>query len=138
MRRTGRGPELVWIHGLGESSTSFDPVIARMPGFTHVLCDLPGYGRSAWPDEPMGLPPRSRIISRDGSERRRLLIGHSMGGVLATLVAERGVARAIVDVDGNLSRGDCTFSARAIAYSEAEFSPCYRFQSASLSGARTR
>ena len=120
VRRTGSGPELVWIHGLGESSTSFEPVIARMPGFTHVLCDLPGYGRSAWPDEPMGLPAVADHLAR-WLGAPATLIGHSMGGVLATLVAERGAARAIVDVDGNLSRGDCTFSARAIAYSEAEF-----------------
>ncbi len=55
VRRTGAGPELVWIHGLGESSTSFDPVVARLPRFTHTLVDLPGYGRSAWTAEPQGL-----------------------------------------------------------------------------------
>jgi pimeloyl-ACP methyl ester carboxylesterase len=36
-----------------------------------------------------------------------------MGGVLAQLVAERGAASAIVDIDGNLTRGDCTFSLQA-------------------------
>jgi pimeloyl-ACP methyl ester carboxylesterase len=44
-----------------------------------------------------------------------------MGGVLATLVAERVAVRAVVNVDGNLSRGDCTFSARAAAYTREAF-----------------
>ena len=45
VRRIGSGPHVVWIHGLGESSTSFDPVVAGMPGFTHVLPDWWGvYG----------------------------------------------------------------------------------------------
>ena len=42
VRRAGAGPRVVWIHGLGESSVSFEPVVAAMPGFTHVLVDLPG------------------------------------------------------------------------------------------------
>ncbi|MBC7976144.1 MAG: alpha/beta hydrolase, partial [Myxococcales bacterium] len=55
------------------------------------------------------------------SDRRPALIGHSMGGVLATLVAERVAIRAVVNVDGNLSRGDCTFSARAAAFTREDF-----------------
>lgn len=116
VRRIGSGPELVWIHGLGEWSPSFDP-IARHPslaGWTHVLVDLPGYGRSprAAPDtlEPLGALLAAWLAERPPA----VLLGHSMGGVLATFAAERCAARAVIDVDGNLTRGDCTFSARAI------------------------
>jgi pimeloyl-ACP methyl ester carboxylesterase len=49
------------------------------------------------------------------------VIGHSMGGVLATLIGERDVARAVIDIDGNLSPGDCNFSARAAAYAYDDF-----------------
>jgi pimeloyl-ACP methyl ester carboxylesterase len=41
--------------------------------------------------------------------------------VLATLIAERIAVRAVIDVDGNLSRGDCTHSAQAAAYSLDDF-----------------
>ncbi len=127
VRRFGKGPEVVWIHGLGEWSVSYD-AIAQHPelaDFAHTLPDLPGYGRSPWPATlPEGdsiehiadhlaawLAPRPPAV----------LIGHSMGGVLATLVAERVPARGVVDIDGNLSRGDCSFSARAAAWSLDEF-----------------
>jgi pimeloyl-ACP methyl ester carboxylesterase len=116
------GPRVVWLHGLGESSVSFEPVIAKLPGYTHVLVDLPGYGRSPWPEAATGLPALADHLARWLDEDPpAIVIGHSMGGVLATLIAERTAVRAIVNIDGNLSRGDCTFSAQAEAYSLAEF-----------------
>ena len=122
VRRLGTGTELVWIHGLGESSTSFEPVVAKLPQFAHTLIDLPGYGRSAWPAEPFGLEALADHLAAWLKQRPlATLIGHSMGGVLAVMLAERGAARAIIDIDGNVTRADCTFSAQATAISEAEF-----------------
>lgn len=123
VRRSGDGPEVVWIHGLGEWSLSFDPLVAHpaLAGFSHVLPDLPGYGRSPWPDQPEDLERVADRLAAWIGDRRPALIGHSMGGVLATLVAERAPVRAVVDVDGNLSRGDCTFSARAAAFTREAF-----------------
>src|SRR3569832_2804413 len=122
VRRLGTGAELVWIHGLGESSTSFEPVVAKLPQFAHTLIDLPGYGRSAWPAEPFGLEALADHLAAWLKPRPlATLIGHSMGGVLAVLLAERGAARAIIDIDGNVTRADCTFSAQATAITETEF-----------------
>ncbi|HEY4243150.1 MAG TPA: alpha/beta hydrolase [Kofleriaceae bacterium] len=120
VRRWGEGPELVWIHGLGESSTSFDPIARAMPGFTHVLPDLPGYGRSMWPDAPVTLEALAAHLAGWLKAPARI-VGHSMGGVLAVLLAELGAAAAIVNVDGNISIGDCNFSGAAAAYSPADF-----------------
>jgi pimeloyl-ACP methyl ester carboxylesterase len=123
VRRFGSGPELVWLHGLGEWSSDFDPIATHpaFTGFAHVMPDLPGYGRSPWPEV---LEDLERLADRLASwlgGSRPALIGHSMGGVLATLVAERIAVRAVVDVDGNLSSGDCTYSATASAYSLDDF-----------------
>src|SRR5581483_9353316 len=109
VRRFGAGPELVWIHGLREWSVSFEPVVAhaRLAGYRHTLVDLPGYGRSPWPegapDDLARLADRlaAWLTARGGA--KPVVIGHSMGGVLATLLGERQVARAVVDIDGNLS-----------------------------------
>jgi pimeloyl-ACP methyl ester carboxylesterase len=130
VRRSGSGPELVWLHGLGEQSRSLDAIAAHpaLAGFAHVLIDLPGYGRSPWPDggaHPDDLADdleqlADRLAGWIG-DRRPALIGHSMGGVLATLIAERIAVRAVIDVEGNLSRGDCTHSAQAAAYSIDDF-----------------
>jgi pimeloyl-ACP methyl ester carboxylesterase len=120
VRRCGDGPEIVWIHGLGESSTSFLPAVDELDGFSHTLVDLPGYGRSAWPDEPIGLAELAKQLA-GWLPRAAVVIGHSMGGVLATMIGELGAAAAIVNIDGNISRGDCTFSGKASAWSERDF-----------------
>jgi pimeloyl-ACP methyl ester carboxylesterase len=156
VRRFGTGPEVIWIHGLGEWSQGFDAVAAHpaLAGFTHVLPDLPGYGRSPWPDgddgdegdegdddradaragdradDPAGDRAddpaeglerlADRLVAWLGN-RRPALIGASMGGVLATLIAERVAVRAVIDIDGNLSLGDCTFSGKAAAYALDDF-----------------
>lgn len=123
VRRAGSGPELVWIHGLGEQSRSLDAIAAHpaLAGFGHVLIDLPGYGRSAWPERPDGLEALADRLATWIADRRPVVIGHSMGGVLATLIAERTALRAVIDIDGNLSRGDCTHSALAAAYTLDDF-----------------
>lgn len=120
-------PQIVWIHGLGERASCFDAAVARLAGFSHVLPDLPGYGDSQPPvlhegdsladtaqhlaDWLTSWPVRSEAI----------LAGHSMGGVLATLIAERIPVRGVIDIDGNLTRGDCTFSAEAAGFSLPAF-----------------
>jgi pimeloyl-ACP methyl ester carboxylesterase len=120
VRRVGAGPEVVWIHGLGESSLGFDATAARFAGFTHVLVDLPGYGRSAWRDTSLD-ELAGELATWLAKRAPAILIGHSMGGVLATLIAERTTVRAIVNIDGNLSPGDCTFSAQAGGYTAEDF-----------------
>ena len=127
VRRVGVGPEIVWIHGLGEWSVSFDAIAHRaaLAGYTHVLPDLPGYGRSPWASLDSTRDSLEVLADRLAAwlERRTppVLVGHSMGGVLATYVAERIPVAGLVNVDGNLSRGDCTFSAQAVAYPLDEF-----------------
>jgi pimeloyl-ACP methyl ester carboxylesterase len=132
MRSWGTGIDLIWLHGLGEQSSSFDP-IARHPAlarFTHVLVDLPGYGRSRWPDRmPAGdslvhvAVRLARWIDQRPADDQNLpvLIGHSQGGVIATLVAERTAVRGVVNIDGNLTIGDCTFSKTAAHYTTGDF-----------------
>jgi pimeloyl-ACP methyl ester carboxylesterase len=118
----GRAPRVVWIHGLGESSVSFEPVVAKLRGYQHVLVDLPGYGRSPWPEVAKSLPDLAQQLAGWlDEEAPATIIGHSMGGVLCTMIAERAAVRAVVNVDGNLTRGDCTYSAQAAAYALEDF-----------------
>jgi pimeloyl-ACP methyl ester carboxylesterase len=84
-------PALVLLHGLGEDSTGWDEVAAAFAGqFRVIAVDLRGHGRSAWPgtyslalmrDDVLGL------VDELGLDRVTLM-GHSMGGAVAFLVAE--------------------------------------------------
>jgi pimeloyl-ACP methyl ester carboxylesterase len=120
--RRGRGgpPPLVFIHGLGESGLCFDGVLAepRLERWRRLAPDLPGYGRSAWSDEPLSLPQQADRIAdwlATKEEGEAVVVGHSMGGVVALLLAERHPERvaAVIDVEGNKSPPDCVFSGQA-------------------------
>lgn len=85
------------LHALGGSGASFDAVASRLGDDVRlVTIDLPGFGDAA------SLPGRTVTemadhvlarIHRDGSSRW-LILGHSMGGKVASVVARRAVAGA--------------------------------------------
>jgi pimeloyl-ACP methyl ester carboxylesterase len=112
---------LLWVHGLGESGLCFERIAAHpeLAAVRQLIPDLPGYGRSAWSAEPLSLTGQADLLARWLSSRGEgpvVLAGHSMGGVLGTIFCERhpGAVRAFVNVEGNLSPGDCVFSGQAV------------------------
>jgi pimeloyl-ACP methyl ester carboxylesterase len=117
-----RGRTLLWLHGLGESSLCFEAIVdhPRLAGFASVAPDLPGYGRTPPRPTPPSLPALADLLAewlRARGGPPPVVVGHSMGGVLGVLLAERhpGAIAALIDVDGNVSPGDCTYSGRAAA-----------------------
>ena len=130
VRRYGDGDKvIVFLHGLGEAGGIFDDLLAtaelQRPAYTNVVPDLPGYGRSAWPAVPASLGELADQLAAwlSGFSRPPLVVGHSMGGVLSVLLAERtpAVVRAIVNIEGNVSLGDSTFSGRVAAWSPDDY-----------------
>lgn len=105
--RTGTGPSVVLVHGFGSSIYTWKDVIPGL-ALEHdvVALDLPGFGQSEQPadlsfrDLPsavLGLMDHLRI-------ERAALVGNSMGGAAAVIVAgthpERVTALVLVDAAG--------------------------------------
>lgn len=127
-RAVAGAPRLLWIHGLGESGLCFEAIAAHpaLAGTAALILDLPGYGRSERPATPLTLAATADRVADWLKSRRAapvIAVGHSMGGVLGVLLAERhpDIVDGLVDVDGNVSLGDCTYSARAAAFDAAGF-----------------
>ena len=122
---SGERGDILWVHGLGESGLGFEGLIThpRLSGFRHWVPDLQGYGRSPWPNKPLLLEQHAERLAAFLTERPTILVGHSMGGVIGQMLCERSPEqiRAFVNVEGNLSLGDCTVSARAAAHSAQGF-----------------
>jgi pimeloyl-ACP methyl ester carboxylesterase len=99
-------PPIVLLHGGNQTAHSWDMVSLALSSQYHILAlDQRGHGDSEWPRDgersrhAMASDVR-RIIESENIERP-LVIGHSMGGIVAmTLVAAHpGIARKVVLVD---------------------------------------
>jgi 3-oxoadipate enol-lactonase len=84
-------PPLVLVHALGENSTDWEQVI---PAFVHsrrvYALDLRGHGRSDWPgDYSLELMRADVLRFLDTLGLGHVdLIGHSLGGIVAYLLAQ--------------------------------------------------
>ncbi len=91
--RTGSGPPLVLLHGVGHHWQAWEPVIERLAGeFDVIACDTPGFGRSAplhggiEPTIPAYVDAFEWFFAELGLERPHVA-GSSMGGGLALELA---------------------------------------------------
>lgn len=88
---SGRGAPIVFIHGLLDSSESYVEIAQKMPR-PAVLIDLPGFGQSDF-DESLegfnGWVKAVRKTIRREIKGRYFLVGHSLGGAIASSVAEK-------------------------------------------------
>lgn len=100
---TGKTP-LVCIHGWGCNSGQFHDVARLLaPSFRIFLPDLPGHGRT-----PLGsfVPTFENYANalvdfiESLGPNPPVLLGHSMGGVLALIAASKTEVAAIVNLDG--------------------------------------
>ena len=88
-------PVLFLLHALGGSARSWDGVVAVLgTEFEVVAIDLPGFGDApaAADLSVAGMADHVTDIVRIRGASRWLLIGHSMGGKIATIVASRALA----------------------------------------------
>lgn len=126
----GRDPVLVFLHGLGSASSSYFPravVHPRLRDHRALLIDLLGYGYSDRPDGfDYTMEGQAGIVVslfRDLGVSGSVLVGHSMGGSIAILVAAAAprLVDRLIAAEGNLDPGPGTVSGQITAMSEEEF-----------------
>lgn len=96
---------------------SFDRlgVLSCFEGFRILAPDLPGYGESPRPAAVHTLDQLADGFAAalaESADDPPVLLGHSLGGTLAQLIAERCPERlrAVVNVEGNTCLNDCAVS----------------------------
>jgi pimeloyl-ACP methyl ester carboxylesterase len=83
-------PPMVLLHGLGDSAADWDTVLPDLAGTHHVhALDLRGHGDSSHPGDYSFELMRDDVLAflDAAGIARCVLIGHSMGGVVAALIA---------------------------------------------------
>lgn len=97
----GAGTPVVFLHGLGSNRRRWDPIIEQLPvSWRCVAVDLPGHGESPAEgcDTASALGAVHELVVGLGIERP-IVVGHSLGAVVALLYAVVHPARAIMAVD---------------------------------------
>lgn len=88
-------PRIIALHGAGLNAHSFDPMLTSLAQPALAL-DLPGHGRSSWREDadygPVALatdlvPALAQLAPERTQPTPLALVGHSLGGLTATLIA---------------------------------------------------
>jgi pimeloyl-ACP methyl ester carboxylesterase len=100
----GTGPDVLLIPGLASGPGVWGGTIAAVPGYRYHLVQVRGFAGLS-PDlnrtGPLIAPLADEMARyvREAGLKRPAIIGHSMGGTLAMMLALRGVARRVMVVD---------------------------------------
>jgi pimeloyl-ACP methyl ester carboxylesterase len=122
--RDGIGIPLVFLHGFGSTKEDYADVV-RQPSLSDrpvLAYDAPGCGETTCSDlSAVSIPflVSVTIAVLDAHHIDRcLLVGHSMGGLTALLIADRDPAwmPGFVDIEGNLAPEDCFLSRQIISH----------------------
>ena len=104
----GTATPMLLIHGLGDEADTWRHLITPLSADRRVVAlDLPGFGRSDKPERPYTIPFFQNIVIElldTLAIQRAILIGHSLGAVLAHSVALNYPERVerLILIDGSL------------------------------------
>lgn len=108
---SGSGPLLVLIHGITENRHVFDPLLPLLePHYRVLAVDLRGHGDSPSADDyPLDVMAAdvADVVARldadpDDPGHAPMIVGHSLGGIVAAAYAAGHPVRGVVNIDQSL------------------------------------
>ncbi|MCX6584156.1 MAG: alpha/beta fold hydrolase [Candidatus Aminicenantes bacterium] len=114
---------LLFVHGLGETGACFREVFqdSRFDEFNLLAPDLVGYGKSSRP-HPDGRGFDSHVkrlwkLLEKYHTHNLMVIGHSMGGDITTLMCaadSQGIIKKYINIEGDVTQFDLFISSEAV------------------------
>lgn len=123
--RDGSGIPLVFLHGFGGTKEDYSDVIqqAALADRPVLAYDAPGCGATICDDLsaisiPFLVTVAEQVLAIKGIDRFHL-VGHSMGGLTALMLADGQPDRVagFVDIEGNIAPEDCFLSRQIVTHS---------------------
>jgi len=114
-RHGGHGPAILFLHGLGSSSEDIASAAehAELGTYRIEAIDLPGHRSSRWrtergPDAVLACVELLEQFVTGHIEDELAIVGHSLGGAIGVLLADRlgERCRGFIDIEGNLIASD--------------------------------
>jgi len=124
LHRDGVLAPIVFLHGFGSTKEDYADIVQQpaFAGHPFVAYDAPGCGESQCSDLsrlsiPFLLQTALQVLEHFGIERFHL-VGHSMGGLTALILAHQFPGRVLsfVDIEGNIAPEDCFLSRQIVDY----------------------
>jgi pimeloyl-ACP methyl ester carboxylesterase len=107
----------VFLHGIGNNQSTWASTVEQAAWAGHELHTLtaPGFGGTEWDGATLEQYAQQVADFIASSDEPTVLIGHSIGGLIGTLVAELAPHNLVglVNVEGNLTHHDTTFTRSA-------------------------
>ena len=123
-RLEGPGPTVLFLHGLGSSSDDIAGAAehAELNTYRIEAIDLPGHRSSRWRtrngmDSVLACVDLLSGYVAEHIEGELAIVGHSLGGAIGVLLADRlgERCRGFIDIEGNLINSDCEALSRPTA-----------------------
>ncbi|WFU92187.1 alpha/beta hydrolase (plasmid) [Rhizobium sp. CC1099] len=128
LQRDGDRIPFLFLHGFGSTKEDYADFV-RQPAFDghpFLAFDAPGCGETVCSDlskisMPFLAETALRVADAAGFDQFHL-VGHSMGGLTALVLAHQNVDRIVsfIDIKGNLAPEDCFLSRQILDYPNAD------------------
>lgn len=124
--RSGQSEPIVFLHGFGSTKEDYADIVhyKAFSGQPFLAYDAPGCGETQVSNLsalsiPFLVKTALTMIDQFGFERFHL-VGHSMGGLTALMLAHAHPERVLsfVNVEGNIAPEDCFLSRQVVHYPE--------------------
>jgi pimeloyl-ACP methyl ester carboxylesterase len=128
IHRTGELDPIVFLHGFGSTKEDYADIVrySAFAGRPFLAYDAPGCGETRCSDLsqvsiPLLVETALAMLERTKFERFHL-VGHSMGGLTALMLAHKCPDRVLsfVDIEGNIAPEDCFLSRQIIDYPQSD------------------
>jgi len=128
IHRDGDREPIVFLHGFGSTKEDYADIVRHdaFSGHPFVAYDAPGCGETLCDDlSPINIPflTKTALTVLDAVQFERFhLVGHSMGGLTALMLAHQNPDRVLsfVDIEGNIAPEDCFLSRQVVDYAHPD------------------
>ena len=127
IQRDGSRSPIVFLHGFGSTKEDYADIV-HYPAFNDrpfLAYDAPGCGETVCVDLskisiPLLLKTALVMLDRAGIEKFHL-IGHSMGGLTALMLADAHPERVLsfINIEGNIAPEDCFLSRQVVEHAHS-------------------
>ncbi|MEM9777633.1 MAG: alpha/beta hydrolase, partial [Chloroflexota bacterium] len=122
-RQSGR-PPILFLHGFGSTKEDYADSVrqAELNDFPFLAYDAPGCGETVCSNlEAVSIPflvKTAEAMLEEFNIDRFHLVGHSMGGLTALMLAHAhpGRVMSFIDIEGNIAPEDCFLSRQIVQY----------------------